>query len=375
VTLVKLYEDVEIPNAIRCHGDARTLDVKTEDVRIILTQQPDDAVEPCAVAVEMEWTRSIGLFFKKKHSERRRIGCLPPALTSDISRHHGVELGAPRVKSFRVSEANDTISVLIDVPLLQTMDLSLDAAKVLAREIGKWPEPPLPPGIAPNLDGYDDPTEHGEEMSLAEGQLFVIRYADAKGRISVRRITAWGTGVLSNAAIVLVAWCHERQAKRLFRVDRIIAAIDYSGVVHEPPDRFLRDVFGLSGMNDGTTDTWRALRACIRPHVQLMAALSRPRGVMREREIHEILPLAGKFWPDLNETENRMRLVTMIRRSRPVPQVIEDVLRDIRMRPQVEKRASMQACQRVILSEGVVSPAQAALFNLVCEDLIGDVLF
>jgi len=375
VTLVKLYEDVEIPNAIRCHGDARTLDVKTEDVKIILTQQPDDAVEPCAVAVEMEWTRSIGLFFKKKHSERRRIGCLPPALTSDISRHHGVELGAPTVKSFRVSEANDTLSVLIDVPLLQTMDLSLDAAKVLAREVGKWPEPPLPPGIAPNLAGYDDPTEHGEEMSLAEGQLFVIRYADAKGRISVRRITAWGTGVLSNAAVVLVAWCHERQAKRLFRVDRIAAAIDYSGVVHEPPDRFLRDVFGLSGMNDGTTDTWRALRACIRPHVQLMAALSRPRGVMREREIHEILPLAGKFWPDLNETENRMRLVTMIRRSRPVPQVIEDVIRDMRMRPQAEKRASMQACQRVLLSEGVVSPAQAALFNLICEDLIGDVLF
>jgi len=377
VILVKLYEDVEISDTERYQSEIGSLDAANDDVKIYLSNDKLAGNAANVVNVEAEWTRSAGLFFKKKSRIRRKIGSLPRTVIDEISGYDGAELGTATFKSFHRSRDRETFSVLIDIPVLQTENRALSPAQVLARAIRDWPAPPLPPGVFPAIGEYDDPEQGGEDISLSEGQSFAIRYADSKGRISTRRITAWGTRKLPNGAIALVAWCHERKAKRVFRVDRINAAIDYSGLVHQPAAGFLRDIFGLSmpALSDEDSGSWRNLRASMRPHVQMMAALTRPQGVMREREIYEILPFAARIWPAFMEAENRLRLVNLIRRSRPVPDIIEDVFEEMLRLPKDELVASLQACKRVIEGEGVPSGAQTALFNLISEELIGDMLF
>lgn len=381
LNIVKFYEDVEIADADRFQKQIGALSGAEKPVKIRLsaeTESPESKIEPMTkVRVDAEFTENAGLLFKRERRSSRCIGYLPRYIAEDAARFSEGKWGVASFKGVRLAEDRRTFAAIIDVPVLQPIDLALDAGRVLAGSVEKWSPPPLPPGIAPELGEYDDPVQSTEEMSLSEGQYFVIRYTDIKGRLSTRRITAWGTTKLANGAVGLVAQCHERRAKNVFRLDRIKAAIDYSGVVHQPADSFLRDVFGLPepGSSGDHHENWRALRACMRPHVQIMAALSRSNGTTNEREIQEILPFAGRFWPALNETDHRMRLVTLIRRSRPVPEVIPDILEELRTRPRVELVDSLQACKRVLEADGVVSQAQEALFNLVCEDLIEDMLF
>lgn len=89
-----------------------------------------------------------------------------------------------------------------------------------------------PPGI----------TRHPKIQPLGEdlwGTTFAIEYRDAQGRVSFRRITIRELYRASeDNTLYLQCFCHERQAIRSFRFDRIVSVIDLDGEIHEPRSFF-----------------------------------------------------------------------------------------------------------------------------------------
>ena len=57
--------------------------------------------------------------------------------------------------------------------------------------------------------------------AIKSGESLEIEYQDARGNITIREITPLSIGLMRNTP-VLEAFCHYRQDKRNFRLDRII---------------------------------------------------------------------------------------------------------------------------------------------------------
>lgn len=91
----------------------------------------------------------------------------------------------------------------------------------------KSPLPPLPRGRTVVLGETDDSIQsvaafHAEGL----GRAIFISYRDAKGQLSDRRVSIINITETSVGDRLLSAFCHERRARRAFRIDRIIEAID-----------------------------------------------------------------------------------------------------------------------------------------------------
>lgn len=84
--------------------------------------------------------------------------------------------------------------------------------------------PAAPPGFRPSLPAYDSDEEEFDDLSPdlegVAGTGCNITYEDSGGNVSLRRVTC---RKLSDRAAVLYlqGFCHERQALRTFRVDRM----------------------------------------------------------------------------------------------------------------------------------------------------------
>ncbi|MDW3204606.1 MAG: TerB family tellurite resistance protein [Alphaproteobacteria bacterium] len=103
---------------------------------------------------------------------------------------------------------------------------------------------------------YDDPA--GEWLPLG----LLIRYVDAVGEISSRRVTVYSCRFSDKGDPRLTGYCHLRKAKRSFRADRILEAVDaVTGEVYSPPSAFLEH-FGFSAVDASPVDqTAAAIRA------------------------------------------------------------------------------------------------------------------
>jgi hypothetical protein len=118
--------------------------------------------------------------------------------------------------------------------------------------------PPAPPlGILLHLEPHDpddclavppepDNDDLEAELGFAANQTFVIVYESADGRESVRRITVRNLSLNRENIPLLNAWCHERQALRAFRIDRVLEVITADGEVIAPPARFFVETFAMS---------------------------------------------------------------------------------------------------------------------------------
>jgi len=82
--------------------------------------------------------------------------------------------------------------------------------------------PPTPPGRRPRLAGSERPCGAGAP-GRASGFALFIEYHDADGVITERRITC--RRLERGESRYIRAFCHERGAPRLFRADRILAAV------------------------------------------------------------------------------------------------------------------------------------------------------
>jgi hypothetical protein len=84
----------------------------------------------------------------------------------------------------------------------------------------------------------DDPPTFG--CMPISGFSLILAYQDAKGQVSERRITCHLLEVAGQHTY-LRAFCHEREARRQFRLDRIVSVIDlHTGEVLADPPRFFR---------------------------------------------------------------------------------------------------------------------------------------
>lgn len=103
--------------------------------------------------------------------------------------------------------------------------------------------PVSPKGFSP-VTPLDDPEDmEGDfdappDLESIAGVGCILTYLDSRGSDSLRRITCRRLSI-NNGTIYLEAFCHERSARRTFRVDRIVeVACGASGEVFSPPSRF-----------------------------------------------------------------------------------------------------------------------------------------
>lgn len=250
-------------------------------------------------------------------------------------------------------------------------------ARELAEEVLARPAPASPRAIElPHAD--DDSPRSTESIGYAEGQSFVIEYLDSANRPSTRRVTVWSIVAGSNGVPCLFAYCHERKAKRQFRVDRIQCFIDYDGEVFQEVPKFLADNFGMDialAMKTSDVDRrWNGILENIRHNAVILAALARSDGRIASEEIDEaeryLTALAERsgIMLDVGDVSSIRRYVS---RLRPTEEAIMKALDQLSDRDPGQIKRLLMAAMRVVDADGHRHPREMALINAIAEDLTG----
>lgn len=257
-----------------------------------------------------------------------------------------------------------------------------DAAFSLAEIVEARPIPePARPIFLPSDD--DVSQQGGDPVGHAEGQSFMIEYADSKGRASRRRITVWSLKQNSDGILILIAKCHERNASRTFRADRITACIDHDGEVHDDVPAFLSETFGTArnaAAQRPAAEVERAnkIRAIIRADAVLLSSMSRADSFLRQVEtdtavdhLSYMVERAGIFLtPDEIEA-----LGKHFRRLRPNVDSIREAIAMLAERGPDHIKRTLIAAAKVMDSDGERHQAEAVLLNSLAHALLGMRLF
>lgn len=135
-----------------------------------------------------------------------------------------------------------------------------------------------------DADGWDEEDDAEPDLEGVAGVGCVITYADSSGFESVRRVTCRKLS-RKGVATYLQAFCHEREALRTFRVDRILeVACGATGEVFSPAS----DYFGNYQVEDGgAAINWGLgvqAAADLRAGLNVLAFLARCDGRVVEEE-------------------------------------------------------------------------------------------
>lgn len=113
------------------------------------------------------------------------------------------------------------------------------------------PQVPIPAPLETKpvkLPAADEPGDDTQQVAAVEawiGQTIMIEYTDANGDDSRRRVTIRAVTLSASGTLMLRCWCHERDAWRHFRMDRISAVIDLrTGEVFEDVQGFFESELG-----------------------------------------------------------------------------------------------------------------------------------
>ena len=222
----------------------------------------------------------------------------------------------------------------------------------------------------------DDASEAEPSFGFAEGQCFGIEYVAANGEESRRRITVWDIKLGKDGVPCLLAHCHERNATRRFRIDRIQAVVDLDGEIFKPPTEFLNEIFGMDPVfaraaETGSVDLpefreqariqaeraerWKQIRDIVVPELKILAALSLSDGYMQADERGEIvshlLTLIAHLEPSLEEED---RLIELVKRQRPSPGAIDRAVEQVSRYPAKRLHSLWTTCVRLIEADGQV---------------------
>lgn len=222
-----------------------------------------------------------------------------------------------------------------------------------------------------------------EDHDPADGQSFAIDYVDHAGNISHRRISVWAVQRNVEGVPILIAKCHERQAARAFRVDRITGVTDLDGAKREPLSRFFYETFGFIWPKDAEVvapeepedQRWDRIRLVIRKAgIALLAALARADREIGAAEVEEMVFFCERACAaeeiDLTGTE-RERLAAWVARLRPTPESVESAL-DTLFESGTEAIATLlKAGMRVINADGTLKEAEAEMLDAFCYALTG----
>lgn len=226
----------------------------------------------------------------------------------------------------------------------------------------------------------DEQERDARGLGSAEGQSFIIEYRDSKGRVSRRRITVWHISESSRDGIpFLYARCHERQAMRTFRIDRIASCIDYDGEVHDDVPRYLADILGMSiglatAKEDASARRWQLIVSDIRPDATLLAAISRCDGHVAASEVQEILSYLARVVEGGGEILNDDDVAALDRyvaRLRPTSEAIRRALDAASSYSPDRIKRMLIAAARVMDADMKRHPAETRLVNTVAEELLG----
>lgn len=158
---------------------------------------------------------------------------------------------------------------------------------------GRRVTPRAPADFVPQLTPYDDidlSDDFEPELESIAGVGCILTYADSKGAISARRVTCRKLSHLKDVLYV-VGYCHERQALRTFRLDRIVeAACGVTGEVFVPGTLFFdRFVITEDGGSPASFGLNVSLATDLRAALNILAFLAKADGriVEEEREVIE----------------------------------------------------------------------------------------
>ncbi|CTQ54170.1 hypothetical protein LP7551_02702 [Roseibium album] len=243
------------------------------------------------------------------------------------------------------------------------------------------PLPAAPRAVSVGTD--DEIVEVGTDFGEAEGQSFMIEYVAASGECTSRRITVWGIQENTDGTPLLVARCHERNAQRTFQVDRIKCCIDYDGEVHANVPDFLNETFGLAigapPNNEPETASpkqpamsdWDQARAYLRPHAEILAALSLSDGTMSRAEVdvavchcNHIAGSGGFF-----TAADQDKLMAYIKRLRPTEKTLQKSVESLSGARPHEITDLLISAVELIDIDGTRDLAEVELVNQLSQEL------
>lgn len=248
------------------------------------------------------------------------------------------------------------------------------AAVVSSRPL---PAPPRPVILVDDDDAEDQVVR---SLGTAEGQSFMIEYVDSAGRPSTRRITVFGIEVGRGGVPLLNARCHERNAQRQFRVDRIRCCIDYSGEVHDDVAAFLVDSFGMDASlaqrrADADADArWRDMLDLVRDDAVVLAAMSQSDGLMHRSEVAAIvrhLVAIVERSGVLTDEADAERFVAHVGRLRPTRAAIARALDGVARQDAGHVERLLRAAVSVLDADGRRHPAEMTLLDGISRELTG----
>lgn len=230
--------------------------------------------------------------------------------------------------------------------------------------------------------GDDDP-EVDSASESAEGQSFMIEYVSSAGEASSRRITVFGIQENADGIPMLMAQCHERNAERAFRADRIRCCIDYDGLVHANVPAFLHETFGLAidtaAFNEtdetssecSTLSDWEQARAYLRPHAEILAALSLSDGTMSKAEVDVAvchcnhIACSGGFFTAADQD----KLMAFVKRLRPTDKTLQKSVERLTGAPPHEVTELLISAVELMDIDGSRDPAEVELINQLSQEL------
>ncbi|MFC4668165.1 WYL domain-containing protein [Seohaeicola nanhaiensis] len=248
------------------------------------------------------------------------------------------------------------------------------------------PPPPVQVPIAALPDGATDdrhPFGSPSHTVQLDNVLCVIDYRDANANVTRRRVTLLSVAEVGHWKYVK-AVCHERQAFRTFRADRILHFIDpKTGEVSEV-DTYFRDFLGvdLNGLADlaglsfdpllPARDEAGKIRAALRPDISLLVAVARADEHLDHRELDEICRYAVEETRQLQaETGLNPKipndviktLPRVIAAMRPQVSALPKYFRIIASYQTERMNRFFEALENVIHADGVVVPAEIELLQ------------
>jgi hypothetical protein len=257
------------------------------------------------------------------------------------------------------------------------VEMSLSSsAHALAEHVERRPLSDSPISII--LTERDDSDDRGDQLSQADGQSFIIEYTDSQGGRSVRRVTVWSIVAGSGGAPCLLAFCHERKARRQFRIDRIQSFIDLDGEVFEDVPSFVAENFGISvGIADARAQSnkhWNGVIAAVRNDAVILSAIIRADGKLANGEVDYVTDylwrLVEKSGDMLSDAEV-LALQRYTARLRPTEESILRSLDVIAKRSPTEINKLLSAAVKAMDADGKRHDDEIVLINAIALDLIG----
>ena len=213
---------------------------------------------------------------------------------------------------------------------------------------------------------------------------WMIEYEDSHGDTTNRRVTM-RTVEERGGHRYLYAFCHERQALRMFRLDRIVCLISPDGEVEDADAWFTSTLKGCEVIEFtpaprghgaaklGTeVSTYTTLKKHISPGLILLTAAARSDAVLHPRELDRILRFAEDCAFDLRDSgslpsgvqaEDFDKLERTIRRMRPLTSDVENALSDIGAWPMDRAKHLFTALTATAQADGLIDDAEAEFID------------